>query len=78
MSPLGYANMMPSKPAPKRSAKQKRKRLVELMDTYKMTSDTVANVLEVHPVTVRRWKTQENIIPNAYLALLEAYCVGIN
>lgn len=69
--------MMPIK-KPRMSDSQRRARLRELMEQYSLTSAQVAELLEVHPVTVRRWRGRRVHIPRAYLHMLDSFCVGLN
>lgn len=69
--------MMPVK-FKRKSDKEKRARLNELMERYELTSDFVGDLLEVHAVSVRRWRNGDRPMPGPSLNMLESYCAGLN
>lgn len=69
--------MMPNKLKPT-PARLRRQRLDQLMREYKLTSKQVGALLEVDPVTVRRWRCGMFSMSAATLMALEALCAGAN
>ena len=56
-----------------RTNRQRREALVKLMKRYRLTTQFVGDYLDVHRVTVSKWRTGTHPMPEALMRYLELY-----
>lgn len=60
-----------------RSNADRRLKLRTLMKLHKLTAQEVADLLDVHPITIAKWRAGTHPMPEASLRYLEVYAAEL-